>query len=229
MEERGQDFYVSLLKTGKPFAFSRWGNGEFACMKMIGPKHHNASGHQYFYECGQDLATSLRLAFAQQGHHVGLQGTCFRDPHIMPQWAQAMDAVWEYSDWMHHCSSRAQMLPFIQALRKKKLLLVGPAYMKTLSAILPIVAHVEIPRKNCWLDKHRVVQETLAKAPKSNTIIISASLLADPLIVAIYPKVKQPVLNCGSLWDPYVGHHTRRYHRKMTKEVMDKNICTSTP
>ena len=59
---------------------------------------------------------------------------------------------------------------------------------------------------------------------KPGTIFLfAASRLSVP---AIYHSTRDDctMIDIGSLFDPYIGVSSRRYHHKITKEIINKNL-----
>ena len=50
-------YYVSMLSGGKPFSFSRFGDGEWNA--ILGKPGQNCDGHAFFPELGADLRDAL--------------------------------------------------------------------------------------------------------------------------------------------------------------------------
>lgn len=216
---------VEELKMGSKFTFTRWGNGEFLCMRFPDPKRKNASGHHFFPDLSEKLQAALRKAIDQKCHDIGLQNMCYKDQDkYVPLWAQALDIVWAFGDVFHYASIEGKLFPLIAQLREMPLVFIGPPYMRAIDKILPSVEeYIEIPLVDCWLDRKRILKE-LEACKVEGVYCFSASLMADPLITRLHPKPKSWLINFGSLWDVFLNRNTRSYHSKMSGETKRKNL-----
>lgn len=128
---------------------------------------------------------------------------------------------WVDADFLHKQSLNGELNTFIQFLRTKEVIGIGPSFLKdTLNDIVGLSDYIVIPDRDCYLYK----DEILSKIPLTEaTYIISASVLST-IIVSHLSHLPGPVIDCGSLWDIYAGRPSRSYHKRITKEIIQKNI-----
>lgn len=211
---------VDQLTAGTPVVFSRWGDGEWSA--ILGKRGQNCDGHAYTAELQRDLTQVLE---AKPEYYLGLQNAALRryGPEI-EAWLEArqLDLPWVPSDLWHQASMRDQLESFLEVLRAREVILVGPARLRSLDLPFPLAAFIEIPLVNCHTAADRVVDLTCMHAmlhPQA-IIALSASMSANVIVHRVhrqYPTTT--LLDLGSLWEPYVGVATRAYHHDVRKRL----------
>lgn len=196
-----------MLREGENFKFSRYGDGEFNC--MFGKVGHNCDGHEYF----PDLGTALNDAF-------------YSDPQYMVgiQPLSVQGGLWERAkqregypkniydaDVLHSASIDGRLAEFLDSTKKRKPTIVGPRHLIALS--LPILT---IPDKNCWMDIDNIIHliEYRMNWEDSFVFLLCASM-ASEVIIDYFKDVDATFIDCGSVFDPYAGIKSRRYHHKL--------------
>ena len=219
-----QDFdlavIVDQLATNTPVAFSRWGDGEWSA--ILGKRGQNCDGHAYSAELQRDLTQVLE---AKPTYYLGLQNAALRryGPEI-EAWLEArhLDLSWVPSDLWHHASMRDQLGPFIEVLRAREVILVGPERLQSLDLPFPLATFIEIPLSNC----HEVIdgvvrclEGAILQHPGA-VISLSASMSANVIVHRVHQQYPHAtLLDLGSLWEPYVGVINRAYHRKIIERL----------
>ena len=216
--------YQDLLRTldaGAPFAFSRWGDGEWSC--VLGHDGANVDGHCYTPTLQADLIDVLRR---RPTYLLGMQPLVQRMAlgADVQAWLQTehLDALaWVDADVWHQASIRDDLRPWLDILRRRGVILVGPPRVQMgVPELVPVSVAVTVPVDQC----HTAIDETtaqviaaLARYPMA-VCTISASMSANVLIdrvAAVCPAAT--LLDVGSLWDPYIGFITRHYHRAVRR------------
>jgi len=208
------DAYLQALQTRVPFALSRWGDGEWQC--LLGHQGANCDGQPYTLALRRDLIAVLR---DRPRYDLGLQGFALqRLGDAIAAWLdrEGMDVSWVDADSLARRSRDGRLAPFVYALAARDVVLVGPAYLRML-ALFPVVAHVEVPARAVHEDVlERLVRETAAAiaAWPEAVVAISAGMSANVVVHRLHASSPAAtLLDCGSLWEPYVGRVTRTYHR----------------
>jgi len=211
---------VRCLDAGTPLAFSRWGDGEWRC--VLGYAGENCDGHPYSGALRADLS---RVLCAHPTYWLGMQPFAVRSlaPAITAWLARRnLQLTWIDADVFHQASIANALQPLIQALCKRPVLIVGPPYLQSLP-VLPHATLVPIPEQNCYAHYADVlgrVCETLAHAPAPTCVVVSAGPMANVLIHDLHAQFPQhTLLDCGSLWEPYAGRVTRKYHDKVLRAL----------
>ena len=206
-------FYCNRLDAGENFKFLRFGDGEFHCYLgsdiVIGKNEH---------EVYPELTNKIRSIVdnLNPSHYNALQPYSLTIPEfkdIIP------DYNWLNADVFHNASEAGELAPFFRALQGRDVVLIGSMGKSGFNSTWDMIRI--IPR-NCF-EEYDYVMNEIAKDSKDKVFLFAASRLSVPVI---YDGPEDcTMIDIGSLLDPYVGKVTRRYHMKMTEEVMKKNLA----
>lgn len=205
-------FYCSRLDAGENFKFLRFGDGEFYCYLgediIIGKNEH---------EVYKSLTNKIRSIVdnLNPSHYNALQPyslTIEKFKDIIP------DYNWLNADVFHNASEAGELAPFFRSLQGRDVVLVSNWEKKNFNKSW---GFIEVGSRNCFED-YEWVMEVIPKYPKSTVFLFAASRLSVPVI---YDGPEDcTMIDIGSLLDPYIGKITRRYHTKMTEEIIKKNL-----
>jgi hypothetical protein len=207
--------YAAMLNAGTPFSFSRFGDGEW--LALLGRSGSNCDGHEFFPAMSEKLRESIirpsgEYLFAIQRYAIKQLG---REIWRFLK-KNRISIIWHFSDVFHYANSSGQLFPFIDALKSRDVVLVGPAYLRGIDKRLVNYADfVEVPRVNCFLSIDRIKQDILTCAQKKPGTVFgfTASMTANCIIHDLYPLIgkEHTMLDLGSLWDGYLGLNTRSF------------------
>lgn len=219
------DFFVSRLERRNPFAFVRYGDGEWNCI------HHapgeNCDHSTYFPDLGEALAETLRKPHT--GNYLYAMGPkAAQSPLIgksVQRWLDenAPDIIWNDSEVFLRTSLAGALYPLVRILRLRRVVLVGGAHLQALAELDPLV-HVIVPDVNAWLDKERIAKDILRASFSTNplkraeVILFCAGMTSKVLMWELYPLMHQErvtMLDMGSVFDMYCGVDSRKYARQM--------------
>lgn len=192
------------ISRGKPFAFTRWGDGEWSAILQLRPGKRNTDGHLYFEDMGKALR---RVISAPPPYLVGMQPLAKR---IMgDQIAPMLRGRFEDADLFHKAAQTGDMF-----FRDWPDVMVGPAHLR---AVFPGRKFIEIPATDCWLASSRVLAELRSLLPMRDQSIIGycASMAANVWIdemTKAFPRCTH--VDFGSVFDPLAGVKSRSYMRK---------------
>ena len=222
--EPGLQFYADKINNNEKFSFNRMGNGEWDCILGLYPR--TRSGSQIFTP---DLRTELTKVVTNRHDDsnsiLAMQNTPYLEKidllsKIEP-WLKDKPAIqWHMGDVFHRANRDGELAPFMQAIKKHRVVVVGPPWLMSLpfcSVYVPVV------EKNCWSN----VDELADRLSGLSDVIISFS--AGPttkvLIHRLFPIIGKScwMLDAGSMWDPYCGVNSRKYHKLMTAETFVSN------
>ena len=223
-------YYVSRLESGAPFAFSRWGDGEF--LAVLGAPGKNCDQHEYFPALGAELRRVLvnqnPYTFAigpLATHYLGRKIERFLAEHLV-----LID--WHSTDVFVESLLAGQLQPLVDVLREKRVHYVGPAHLfnrrkaGTVSGVFPWASVSVIPDQNCYLSKARILDGIVESVQRNPVDVIgfSAGMLSNVLIDELWPVLGQSValVDFGSLWDGAAGKISRSYHRKVDYRVRER-------
>jgi hypothetical protein len=100
--------------------------------------------------------------------------------------------------------------------------MVGPMRLSGLEARFPIVRHVVIPERSCW-DSYASWSDQacdIASGCDAPLVAISAGMPGNLLVHRMSKECTgATAIDFGSLWEPYVGHANRSYHRGVIERM----------
>lgn len=187
---------INKLNDNEQFSFSRFGDGEFNCMR--GKEGSNCDDHTYF----KDLGVKLALAWNEPRGVVALQRYAKE--------IYAIDSDLPSADVLHHASMESGLKSFFEALRGRTVILVGPQHIH----FDFIHYKVLVTLKNAWLLKEYVQKELKPFLVKNNVILYACGMMAEVLIWENYSD-DYTQIDVGSVFDPYCGVISRQYHKKL--------------
>jgi len=210
------NFYIDLLKSGKKFSFTRWGDGEWLC--AFGTKGENCDKHSYFPEMkdglndaldnpkGYFLATwseteSMMFNIWNTVQHR-LQGTNIKE------WVDA--SIWE------EAATSGDLKNLVEQFEKMNFIIVSESSKRDLP--MNYSDFIEVPATNCFLDKERIKKEMVSMCNKYETPVfgLSASMTTNVIVDELYDEIgdKCWMIDLGSIWEPFLKNpvHARSYH-----------------
>jgi len=206
---------IEHLEKGENFSFSRFGDGEWAC--LLGKNGANCDGHAYFHDMGDRL---LKIVESNPKYYMGLQTLA---ENTYPDEIAKYPIEWVESDCLHRASIRGEIQPFFDVLNKKNIVFVGN-HRHQKQSIIKVDKFIEVPINDCWRKYKDVLEEIRTSIDKDDVIIYCASMMANVLIDDIYNEFGNTVtqIDCGSLFEPYMGISIRSYHSKLIQKLKQK-------
>ena len=208
------EFYADMILEKTPFSFSRYGDGEFTCMFSPGTGK-NCDKHKYFDGLSRDLLMAFNECVKSNLYFIGIQRLAMS---IMGQKIEALvgnsNIAFHDSDVFHRANHETYGLaPLIDALKSVDLIMVGPAHLAPVAKNLGAIQFVEVPLMNCYLEIDSI-QERISKAIPKHKYVCVAFSSGMPTNVMIHRLHNSEIslLDLGSIWDPYMGILSRRYH-----------------
>lgn len=202
------DGMVDDLKNGKSFKFARYGDGEIYCMK--GKKGANCDNHEYF----PDLGAALRQTITEEPRYmVGIQPLSVSH---LPEDVQNYFGHFQHlynADALHNASIDGKLWKFRRAMDGRYVILVGPAH---LASIFESCVHVVTPSVNCWLEYKAIRQqiEFHIEGVNNAVVLLAASMMSE-VIISTFEDHPHTFIDVGSVFDPYAGVNSRKYHYKL--------------
>lgn len=195
--------YMLTLRVN--FKFARYGDGEFNC--MFGKKGKNCDGHEYFPEMGM----RLKVAFSRAEYMVGIQPLALS---IYPEMIKSLlnDHDIYNADALHNASIDGLLSKFMDAISGRYIVLVGPAH---LSHFFNCV-HLVIPSVNCWSEYENVKRQIAFHVEGvNNAVVLLAASMMSEVLIDDFRDEPHTFIDVGSVFDPYAGVKSRRYHHKL--------------
>ena len=205
-------FYCSRLDAGENFKFLRFGDGEFHCYLgsniVIGKNEHD------IYPALTNKIRSI-VDNLNHSHYNALQPFSLTIPefqNIIP------DYNWLNADVFHNASEAGLLAPFFRSLYKRDVVLVSNWEKRKFNKSW---GFIRVEDRNCFND-YDYVMHNIGDWPNNTVFLFAASRLSVPVI---YDGPEDcTMIDIGSLLDPYIGRVTRGYHKRMTEEVIRKNL-----
>jgi len=213
------EHFCELLEEQRPFSLARYGDGEWKA--IFGATGANCDQHPYTRKLQKELVETLTTnpdgaAF----HYRGMQPLAVRrfEDRII-DWLrrhQLQDMGWIDADIFHRASSEGNLGRLVNALCSRDVIVAGPPHLLENLTLFPF-RYVYVPPHRCHDGASQIydgVCAELAKLSTSAVVSISASMAANGLVqrlVKTHGK-RHTFLDLGSLWDPYAGVVSRKYH-----------------
>ena len=205
------DDLLDKLKKKEHFSLSRWGDGEFNCIFRRHDKkmYHNTDQHMYFPDMGRALLNVLETA--GRGEMFALQNLAKRTFKDNPEFKRLVaDNKWP-ADAEIFSRNHKRLPELLKAFESNPVILVANKYYRKLSIFKEFV---EIPERNCWIEKERLYTGLQGLIKSGDVIVYAASMMANVLIDDLY-RLDYTQIDVGSAFDPFLGRITRNYMKKL--------------
>jgi hypothetical protein len=197
----------NMLVERKNFKFARYGDGEISC--MMGKEGHNTDKHEYFPSLGKALNNAVKEA-KTAGYMVGIQ------PLSVQMWPDLVDSMFDFpvfnADVLHSASIDGEIGEFCKALNERHLIVVGPTHLWVISDGV----HIVTPDLNCWNHYESICDniEFYLEGYVDAVVLLSCSMMAE-VIIDRFKDYHHTFIDTGSVFDPYCGVNSRKYHYKL--------------
>ncbi len=207
--------YVEALRVGRPFAQANYGDGEWGC--LLGNAGKNVNGEVYEPELAEGLRRTLlepvpgMLFGTNPGRRLGPAADRFIADHGLKSLA------WVDKEILSGANVRGELRPFLEALRKRDVVLVGPQHLMGLPGyVVGLHDFVLVPDATAWReadDTASVVAELLQARPDA-VVLFCAGMASNLMIPTLWSRFPDATfLDLGATLDPYVGRFTRKGYR----------------
>ena len=208
-----------MIRNGENFSFSRFGDGEWAA--ILGVDGKNCDGHKYYADMGEELGDILRR---RQTYRIAMQPKAMRDmAQLIAGWCVGARCkiVWDDADVLHNASQEGKLLALCDDLKGRDVILVGPPHHKGLKdKYFRVKHHVVVPDEDVWPKFDEIFYEIDGCVKENDVVLISMSMPSCILIDKLARKYCDTItcIDCGSVWEPYLGRCNRKYHYKIMEE-----------
>ncbi len=202
------------IKNGENFAFSRYGDGEWNAIYQDSGRPFNCDRHQYFPDMGKRLKAIIE---SKPDYMMGLQPLAVQQRPFLIE----LHPNWVNSDVLHNASIDEGLNTFYDAIKGKEIRLIAPEYLADIDLYFHWEEHILVPDVDCWMGYDRLLAVLKTMALDSNQIFLfCASMMTNVLIDDLYKLNRNNTyIDCGSIFDVYVGKQTRTYHKKLCIEA----------
>lgn len=232
LKSKGLEFYVDKLRKGEPFAFTRYGNGEWDCILRKAETTHSGSQDLTAPRLRENLVNSIVNAYCSDDYLLALQslGTLKRLGLLdsVEHWLKVNTSslTWYAADVFHNACRDGLLAPLVRQLQNRRLVIVGPAHLRHLTIFDHLNYFIEVPARNCWTER-RYIETSLLRTVQPGTVVsISAGPTTKPMIHWLYPRFRDTafLIDFGSLWDVFVDKPSRNYQRRMSEATIRQNL-----
>lgn len=209
---------IEKVKSDQSFSFTRWGDGEWNCVLAPNDEKGNCDGHKYFASLSKGLRGVLlskpEYLLGMQNFAMKIKGDAINQ--FISQ-NNLEDIKWINADVFHHASIAGKFDHFIDVLRGKNTILVGPAHLSTLKFYKRFI---QIYSQDCWLQKDWIVNQVKEAIKEPSVVLFCASMAANVMIDELYRwNPHNTYLDMGSVFEPYAGKASRSYHKKILERI----------
>lgn len=222
--------YINRLKNNQHFSFVRFGDGEWLSLfrsfgKVSCDKQPLSIELQREMQKVLLEGSKLDIIFGMQNYALKLANKKINkflfDNNLNIDWVNA--------DIFHYACRDGKLFPLVEELRKQKVVVVGPKFLRKLSEkVFKYSSFIDVPIEDCYRDKERILTEILKineKMGEDTVYSFSAGPLSKILITALKEKMPRTYLiDFGSLWDVFCGETERGYMKGMSNEILNKNL-----
>jgi len=221
--------FVTMLENERPFHFVRYGDGEWRV--IFGDPGFNCDGHNYKIPGLQE--DMIRTIKVHKTYFYGMQGLASKlFPKRIEAFLEGLFIPWIDADIFHDASRNGNLNPFISALKNKRVCFVGPKHLTTPNTFMSSLSCrpgnlcIFVPDKNCYLAKSEIYRRIETVADEMQVFVFSAGFLSKILIWELHSFLKPNwLIDVGSLWDPYCGINSRRYHYTIPEAFKKANFA----
>jgi hypothetical protein len=205
--------YALMVGSELSFAQANYGDGEWGC--ILGRSGTNSQGETY----NPRLRDALRRTLLQPtGHWCGTNpGKRLKDE--AEAWVKAHGVLvpWLFKETLAGANVNGHLAPFLQAVRTRKTVLVGPAHLRDLPENVIGRHHfIQVPDRTAWEVYEDTCAEVLSRVSHGCLVLFASGMATNLSIHHLWPELKgqATLLDIGAVLDPYVGVLSRKGYRK---------------
>ena len=209
---------LKYISTDKPFALSRWGDGEWFTTRGGGPGGENCDGNIYYKDLGERLK---EIVSKKQDYYMSCQHTLWAEDSQgnLVSDSNLYEQDWFDSDLLHKASKQQKLNELIQILYKKIVVYIGNSNHSRLKFVDEFV---EIPPNNVWKIYDKTLEQIKESISSDHKIfLLSAGMCANVFVHDLWNyNNKNTYIDVGSALDPYAGIHSRGYMKKLDQSYI---------
>lgn len=212
---------LANLKDSKPFSMARWNDGEWIATLKIQDQGLYKFHSQKWGEDGQKFVDKYLypLIMSKPEYFIGVSSEVLKKPHILDNIVRTLIGLNLFDGGlMARWGIINNFVDLFEALSKRNVIVVAPAYYSKIKKHINFVAHVKTAETNVWDDYERIKAELDKQlvGVKNPVILYSCSFVAKKLIDENYHNHKDITqLDIGAAFEPYCGEDTRPWHSPM--------------
>ena len=214
------NFYTEMLnklKSGEPFKFSRWGDGEWGC--ICGWTGKNRDGNEYHQGLRAEL---IKIFRSSPQYYFGIQHGVFYNEQLREYVINELfcndTLTLVDGDILHKASEFGYLKEFTDALKDRTVHIIGAEYFKDSP-----YHHIVIPDTNSFTHNQEIFREIEAidvTGYNTNPVYLVAAAMNSNVIIDQLPD-NVTAIDIGSVFDPYLGRPRASYQHKMNVTLKD--------
>lgn len=204
------ELFTECLKSGEPFTFARYGDGEIRTI-LQGPYRgqKNSNGCTFTPYLSQLLRRTLKY---DNDYYFGVLRVALRQHRAeFSKYLEEnnINIPWVDGDILLTECLAGNLFPFVDQIRKRNIILVGPYHLVQLwqAGFFKPSYHLVPPRINAIQRRANLIRQVKNALKKydSDLILWSCGLHSKVFISDIYSYTKGKVsqIDCGSMWDGF--------------------------
>jgi len=215
------NYFLNKIKNNEHFRYSRFNDGELVAVIGSTPKGANCDGHQYFPEMGKKLKDVLLNYKNSEDYVLESFDHWYNNSLDIKKILHDLKTKNPELEFLNtdfiriaHEQEPENFIKFLEILKTKKMVIVGPSYLKKLDKYFNF-RYVEVPQKNCYLNINRIVEDMKKISDIENDVffLLSASMPAN-IIIDMFDDGRNTYLDWGSVWDTFFISPEFRFIRK---------------
>ena len=216
--------FTDNIKINKHFSFVRFNDGELGMVLKRDPIY-SAVCKRWGKQMSDECEKLLNILNKPLRYFVGVDSKYLRG--IENEFTEIINPNLNLvTSHVFHYQTKDKFLDFLNILKEKNTIIVGPDYLKDLNFQKE---HVITPIEFVWKSTQTIKKDIIERVSKYDNVIIiySASIATNYLIDEIYDELGDKVtqIDIGSTLDPYCGVASRTGHFKFME---DNNIKVKT-
>lgn len=222
------NYFIGQLREDLPYSFNRFGNGEWDCIFELQQRTNSGSQDLRSRRLRDGLMSAVQ--YENVRYFKGLQSPGYLDKLSLLSKIETWipQSTWYPADVFHRASEDGRLFPLVEQLRIKKVVVIGPKHLKGLDQLINVTNFIEVKSVDCYSTFSQIFTDLTFLLPiEPGTVFsFSAGPAAKILIKRLFTLVGETafLLDLGSLWDVYCGIKSRKYHFKMTSEIICQNL-----
>lgn len=217
---------IEMLRSGEPFKFSRWGDGEWGCMH--GWQGKNRDGNEYLPELRAEL---IKIIESEPDYYIGIQPGVLvdvgrgYDPGMRKY---VLDTLFRLNlntvvgDILHYASEFGHLKKFTDALKDRDVVMVGPEYFFTKETSALFNHGFKIIGTNSFTGNDSIlgtIEINMENCGKNPVFLVAAAMNSNVIIDRLPDNVT--AIDIGSVFDPYLGRPRATYQHNMNVTLKD--------
>jgi hypothetical protein len=223
------DYFHNKIKNNEHFKYSRFNDGELIAISGNNPNGSNCDGHKYFPDMSIELKNIL-LNYKYSENYLlesfdHWYNTSLITKNVLDNLKQLNpELTFLHTDWIRisHEQESSKFFNLLDLLKTKNLVIIGADYLLNLKKFFNFT-FIEIPLKNCYLQKNQVIDQIKRnnETLNNNYYLFSASMPTKIMIDTFKEDNENTYLDWGSVWDSFFVSPQFSFIRKRSTSNKD--------